>query len=168
MDQRPYFAASMYLDRCHITAKYNMEIAQRRQEAYANRSRQPAVFKEGNQVLLSTTKIKMKGKTFKKLRPRWLGPFIVTRVVPHNAVELNSQKLGFNFHPVVNVERLKHYHSRMNIDKLNEELERDLDGDNTDAQHESTTLAKEESPITSLISDQEDEEFDIMIQLDDE
>jgi hypothetical protein len=68
------------------------------------------------------------GEKFKKLQPRWCGPFKVTRVIPHNAVELNSKELGHDFHNVVNVDRLKPYVSSEDIDDLNEALQRQFAG----------------------------------------
>jgi hypothetical protein len=84
-----------------------MKVAQIRQSTNANRHREPAQYKEGDDVLLSVFKIRhVDGENFKKLQPRWCGPFKVKRVIPHNAVELNSRELGHEFHHVVNVDRL--------------------------------------------------------------
>ena len=42
-----------------------------------------------------------------KLKSRWIGPFVITNVFPHGAVEIKSSKMG-NIHKV-NGHRLKPY-----------------------------------------------------------
>jgi len=129
-DNEQHAASSAYLDilhRCHQAAAHNLRVAQVRQAQHANKSRRVAVYKVGDPVLLSTHKLKWEGKKFKKLQPRYLGPFEIVRVVPHNAVELNSKHKGYAFHPVVNMDRLKHYHPRMNIEEMNHQLQREWD-----------------------------------------
>ncbi|CAM8934385.1 unnamed protein product [Rhodiola kirilowii] len=43
-----------------------------------------------------------------KLRSRWTGPYTVTKVFNHGALELESPKNGIRFK--VNRHRVKHYH----------------------------------------------------------
>lgn len=47
--------------------------------------------------------------------------FLVTEIINSNAVKINSDKLGHKFHPVINVERLKPYHSGMDMKQLDDE-----------------------------------------------
>eukprot|EP00889_Picochlorum_renovo_P006330 jgi/Picre1/33360/NNA_008684.t1 len=142
-----------------------MRVAQQRQAQYANKSRRVAVYKEGDRVLLSTHKLKWEGKQFKKLQPRWIGPFTVVRVIPNNAVELNSKQQGYAFHPVVNVDRLKHYHSRMNIDAMNHQLEREWDDSIAENVEDFPQKDKiHASDDTTMNSDDDD----LIIPLDDE
>jgi hypothetical protein len=105
-------------------AKHYLEVAQARQAAYANIKRKALPLKVGDEVLLATNRLKMGGESFKKLQPRWLGPFVVTEIINSNAVKINSDKLGHKIHPVINVERLKPYHSGMDVKQLDDELSR--------------------------------------------
>ncbi|XP_050387744.1 uncharacterized protein LOC126804028 [Argentina anserina] len=50
----------------------------------------------------------IKGKKFQKLRSRWVGPFAVTNVFTHGAVEIRSDKTGKAF--LVNGHQLKLYY----------------------------------------------------------
>ena len=162
-------ASSKYLDvlfRCHQAATHNMRVAQQRQAQYANKSRRVAVYKEGDRVLLSTHKLKWEGKQFKKLQPRWIGPFTVVRVIPHNAVELNSKQKGYAFHPVVNVDRLQHFHSRMNIDAMNHQLEREWDESTAANVEDFPQKDKDQDPSDDTTMNSDDD--DLIILLDDE
>ncbi|KAL0453840.1 UNVERIFIED_CONTAM: hypothetical protein Slati_1362100 [Sesamum latifolium] len=59
-------------------------------------------FSEGDKVLLFNSRLKLfQGK----LRSKWSGPYTVTHVFPHWAVELLGEKGPFK----VNDHRLKHY-----------------------------------------------------------
>lgn len=107
----------------HATKHY-LEVAQARQVAYASIKRKVLPLKVGDEVLLATNRLKMSGESFKKLQPRWLGPFVVTEIINSNAVKINSDKHGHKIHPVINVERLKPYHSGMDVKQLDDELSR--------------------------------------------
>ena len=179
----PETSAGAYLQRladAHRAAKYFMKVAQIRQSTNANRHREPAQYKEGDDVLLSVFKIRhVDGENFKKLQPRWCGPFKVKRVIPHNAVELNSRELGHEFHHVVNVDRLKPYVANVDIDALNEALERQfadvsLEASSSSAPRQddpaaSFEVSKDQHDSTKGPPHQEDsEEDDIQIVLDDD
>ena len=62
-------------------------------------------FVVGQKVLLFHSKLKL---FLGKLRSRWIGPFIVTYVFPHGAVQIKSDKTGEKFK--VNGHRLKPYY----------------------------------------------------------
>nr|XP_027122059.1 uncharacterized protein LOC113739002 [Coffea arabica] len=62
-------------------------------------------FEVGQKVLLYQSRLKLFPG---KLRSRWIGPFIVTRVFPYGAVEIHGAKTDNKF--VVNGHRLKHYY----------------------------------------------------------
>ncbi|CAM8966022.1 unnamed protein product [Rhodiola kirilowii] len=68
-------------------------------------------FKKGQQVLLFSSRLKlMPGK----LKSRWTGgPFTITKVFNHGAVELESPDDGGRF--TVNGQRVKHYHGEANL-----------------------------------------------------
>jgi len=62
------------------------------------------VFKEGEEVLVYQSRL----KNFPgKLRSRWFGPYKVTKVLPHGAIEVENPKTGKVIK--VNGQRLKHY-----------------------------------------------------------
>ncbi|CAL2280276.1 unnamed protein product [Prunus armeniaca] len=61
-------------------------------------------FVTGEKVLLYNSKLRLFPG---KLRSRWTGPFLVTQVSPHGAVEIQNMSTGTQFK--VNGHRLKHY-----------------------------------------------------------
>ncbi|KAF7832815.1 hypothetical protein G2W53_015148 [Senna tora] len=61
-------------------------------------------FKSGQQVLLYNSRLKIFSG---KLKSRWSGPFLVTKVTPYGAVEVKDEKTGNVF--LTNGQRLKHY-----------------------------------------------------------
>ncbi|XP_062086178.1 uncharacterized protein LOC133792288 [Humulus lupulus] len=65
-------------------------------------------FVEGQKVLMYHSRLKLFPG---KLKSRWLGPFIVTKVFPHGAVEVVSPSTGKSFK--VNGQRLKPYYESM-------------------------------------------------------
>jgi hypothetical protein len=62
-------------------------------------------FVVGQKVLLFHSRLKLFPG---KLRSRWIGPFVVTNVFHHGAVEIQSDKTGMKFK--VNGHRLKPYY----------------------------------------------------------
>ena len=162
-------------------AKHYMEVAQARQATYANTKRKALPLKIGDEVLLATNRLKMNGESFKKLQPRWIGPFVVTKVINSNAVRINSDQMGHKFHPVINVERLKPYYSGMDVRKLDDELSQhvsEIDVDQRKVRNEEEeregdvpetsmdTQCKDSQLHDQLISPEEDED-DLVIELDD-
>ncbi|XP_062104266.1 uncharacterized protein LOC133815442 [Humulus lupulus] len=65
-------------------------------------------FVEGQKVLMYHSRLKLFPG---KLKSRWLGPFTVTKVFPHGAVEVVSASTGKSFK--VNGQRLKPYYESM-------------------------------------------------------
>lgn len=61
-------------------------------------------FEVGQKVLLFDSRLRLFPG---KLRSRWCGPFVVTNIFPHGAVEIQNPKTGNNFK--VNGHRLKPY-----------------------------------------------------------
>ena len=55
----------------------NILRAQASQRKSANKRRAPGEFSEGDKVMLSTENIKLAGEESNKLKPRWIGPFVV-------------------------------------------------------------------------------------------
>ncbi|XP_062074995.1 uncharacterized protein LOC133779005 [Humulus lupulus] len=71
------------------------------------------IFVEGQKVLMYHSRLKLFPG---KLKPRWLGPFIVTKVFPHGAVEVVSPSTGKSFK--VNGQRLKPYYESMEKEQV--------------------------------------------------
>jgi len=88
-------------------AKDNLVAAKERQTEVANRSRRELNFVVGQEVLLSTTN--MAFKVPRKLQPRFVGPFKVTRVVSPVAYELELPRTMARLHPVFHVSLLRPY-----------------------------------------------------------
>ena len=72
-------------------AREHIERAQQRQAKYADQHRRAVTFKVGDSVLLSTEHLKMQGadKRTPKFAAKFIGPFVVKRVVNDNAYELD-------------------------------------------------------------------------------
>ena len=91
-------------------AAANVRKAQDRQAKYADQHRRAASFAVGDRVLLSTAHLKMVGAArTPKFSAKYIGPFVVKRVVGSNAYELDLPP-QMQIHPVLNISRLKTYH----------------------------------------------------------
>ena len=90
-------------------AKLNLEAAQQRQAKYANRERRQHVFKVGDQVMLSTTHLKLKHATqTPKLLAKWIGPFKIIQVINDAAYKLDLPH-SMGIHPSFHISKLKAY-----------------------------------------------------------
>jgi hypothetical protein len=69
-------------------ARVAMREAQERYAAYADLHRTDRAFKAKDRVYLSTANLSLKANPAKAFRPRWIGPFEITRVVSPVAYEL--------------------------------------------------------------------------------
>ena len=87
-------------------AKKALAAAQQRQKAYADTKRRPVTFQVGQEVLLNTANLTFKGPHSKKLMPRWIGPFMITRVVNPAAYELELPPT-MRVHNVFHVSKLR-------------------------------------------------------------
>src|ERR1700739_1753569 len=87
-------------------AHHNMLEARDRQTYYANKQRREFIFKEGEEVLLSTKYLSLKSGITQKLSARYTGPFKITQVMSPVAYKLElpddwiSRK---RIHPVFHV-----------------------------------------------------------------
>ena len=68
------------------------------------------VFEKGQKVLLYHSRFKLIPS---KLRSRWVGPFVVTNVFEHGAIEITREKTGKIFK--VNIHRLKPYYEGFEV-----------------------------------------------------
>jgi hypothetical protein len=96
------------LEREVQNARSCLREAQARMEASANRKRRGIEYSVGQQVLLSTKNLYEKG-TCRKLQPRFMGPFQITRLCGDVAVELNLPPQWTRVHNVFHVSLLKPY-----------------------------------------------------------
>ena len=105
------------LDEWRRHAYENMKIYKERTKRYHDRHiRHLNEFREGDQVLLFNSRLKLFPG---KLKPRWSGPFVVKKVFPHGAVELEHPEHE-NFK--VNGHRLKLYQGDMEGNECREEF----------------------------------------------
>ena len=91
-------------------AREHIERAQKRQVKYADQHRRDITFVVGDKVLLSTDHLKMVGSDTRtpKFASKYIGPFVIKRVVNANAYELDLP-VQMRISPVLNISRLKVY-----------------------------------------------------------
>ena len=68
-------------------------------------------YNAGDKVWLSTTNLRLT-RASKKLSERWVRPYVITKLVGNNAVELKLP-CSMKIHPVVNISRVKPYKERL-------------------------------------------------------
>jgi transposase InsO family protein len=90
------------------SARQHLQRAQQQQAKAANKHRRPIVYHVGDQVLLSTEHLSLVTALGKKLRPKFLGPFMVSGVINDVAVKL-ALPPSLKLHPVVHVSMVKPY-----------------------------------------------------------
>ena len=103
-------ATSKLLDRMATdlhAARDSIQQAQVRAAVQANKHRRDGQFSVGDLVMLSSTHVNLKG-TSRKLKPRWVGPFMVTKLVSDVSVKLDLPAT-IRLHPVVHVSQIKPY-----------------------------------------------------------
>ena len=86
----------------------NARIYKDKTKAFHDRQIHRKNFTEGQKVLLYHSRLRLFPG---KLKSKWLGPFIVTKVYPHGAVDIFSPSTGKSFK--VNGQRLKPYYESM-------------------------------------------------------
>ena len=91
------------LDKFQNEAYENARIYKEKMKAWHDKHIAMKEFEAGQQVLLFNSRLKLFPR---KLKSRWLGPFIVTHVFPHGRAEVMHPKKG-TFK--VNTQRLKPY-----------------------------------------------------------
>ena len=80
----------------------NIIEAQGRMKTQADKHRTEAPnYKVGDKVWLSTTNLRLT-RTSKKLSECWVGPYVITKLVGNNTVELKLPR-SMKIHPVVNI-----------------------------------------------------------------
>ena len=88
-----------------------MQASQSRQKAYADRRRRPFEFAMGDHVFLRVTRTTGVGRVLrsKKLSPKFLGPYQITRRIGSVAYEIALLPQLVNLHPVFHVSQLRKY-----------------------------------------------------------
>jgi hypothetical protein len=104
------------LDELRLQAYENSKLYKARTKAYHDRKlRIRKEFKAGDKVLLFNMKYKFKAP---KLKPKWLGPYIVKHGFPSGYVELYDSH-GESF--IVNGHRVKLYYDKEQLNKISTE-----------------------------------------------
>lgn len=80
-----------------------------RMKQVADKSRSEVHFQVGEQVLLNTKNLSFKGRSCRKLLPRWIGPFTISATVGSVAYKLDLPP-SVNIHPVFHVSLLRKYY----------------------------------------------------------
>ena len=103
----------------HEEARAALVKAQKEMKKQADRSRKEAKeYRVGDKVLISTKDFSMElmKRATKKLTEKFIGPYVVRKIVSENAVELELLAL-LRIHPVVNVRRIVKYREQVERQK---------------------------------------------------
>jgi len=95
----------------HEEARAALVKSQEEMKRQADRNRKEAEeYRVGNKVLISTKdfSVELMKRSMKKLTEKFIGPYVVRKIVSENAVELELP-VSLRVHPVVNVRRLVKY-----------------------------------------------------------
>ncbi|XP_073137194.1 uncharacterized protein [Henckelia pumila] len=92
------------LEEIRNDAYASSKIYKEKTKAFHDKMISRRVFEAGQKVLLYHSRLRLFPG---KLRSRWIGPFVITNVFPHGAVEIKSLETSKIFK--VNGQRLKHY-----------------------------------------------------------
>jgi hypothetical protein len=91
-------------------ARAQLTKAQAWQKAQYDKKHRRVVFKKGEKVYLSTEHINLAAAVCRKLKQRWVGPYVVKSVVSKLAYELELPRSLSRMHPVFHVSKLKAAH----------------------------------------------------------
>ncbi|KAF7777779.1 hypothetical protein Agabi119p4_3851 [Agaricus bisporus var. burnettii] len=109
-------AAADFADRMklqHEETQAALKKAQDDMRRYVDRGRGEAVkYKEGDKVLLATWDLQIQGRPTRKLMEKFIGPYVIKKVISPNAVELDLPQ-SIRIHPVVNVSRIVLYREQV-------------------------------------------------------
>ena len=105
------------MDNLTNRAKDNLALAKKRQEETANRLRRDVEFEPGDKVLLSAANLMLESQATqpsKKLQPRFIGPYTITKKVSPVAYQLDLPPT-LRIHPTFHVSCLKGYEEPSNV-----------------------------------------------------
>ncbi|BDA51628.1 probable transposon Ty3-G Gag-Pol polyprotein [Coccomyxa sp. Obi] len=98
--------------RVQQAAKKSLAKTQEAMKRNADQHRRPTNFQEGDRVMLSAKDIEqVLPRAANKLKPRWVGPFKITRVKPGDAYDLELPP-DYQIHSTFHASKLKPYHER--------------------------------------------------------
>ena len=103
------------LEEIRNDAYENSRIYKEKTKAFHDKQISRKLFVVGQKVLLFHSRLKLFPG---KLKSRWLGPFIITHIFPHGAVEVYSRDSGKKFK--VNGQRLKPFYEGFQIHDIDE------------------------------------------------
>ncbi len=106
----------------------NMENARDRQTYYANQHRRDFIFKEGEEVLLSTKNLKLPDGITRKLSHKYNGPFKIVEVISPTVYKLQLPEAWKRKHPVFHASLLKKYTAGQHTDTVDTTVD-DIDQD---------------------------------------
>jgi hypothetical protein len=89
-------------------AKEHLVVAKERQKRYADTKRRHCVFSVGDKVLLATKNISLMGGGSRKLLPRYIGPFFITKSIKGISYTLDLPQ-GLHIHPSFHISLLRLY-----------------------------------------------------------
>jgi len=95
----------------HEEARAALVKSQKKMKKQADRNRKEAEeYRVGDKILISTKDFLMKliKKATKKLTEKFIGPYVVRKIMSKNAVELELP-VSLRIHPVVNIRRIVKY-----------------------------------------------------------
>ncbi|XP_024163856.1 uncharacterized protein LOC112170792 [Rosa chinensis] len=104
------------LEELRNDAYESSRIYKEKTKAFHDKMIRGKTFIAGQKVLLFHSRLKLFPG---KLRSRWVGPFVVTYVFPHGAVQIRSEQTGHEFK--VNGHRLKPYYAAFKESNVEEE-----------------------------------------------
>jgi len=97
------------MKKVHEEAVAALRKIQEEMKRYADRSgRETEEWKKGDRVMLSTKDLVFKERPVQKLMERYVGPYVIEKIVSLNAVKLRLPSL-MRIHPVVNMSRIVRY-----------------------------------------------------------
>ena len=99
-----------------VAYENNKMYKEKAKKLHDSRIKHPRHFKEGDMVLLYNSRLRLFPG---KLKSRWSGPFVVRKVFPYGAVEVEHPEKGIF---KVNGQRLKLYHNGVDMNEGKEEL----------------------------------------------
>jgi hypothetical protein len=90
-------------------AKQHLAVAKERQKKYADTKRRHCVFAVGDKVLLASKNISLKGGGSRKLLPRYIGPFTITKAINQGISYTLDLPKGLKIHPTFHISLLRLY-----------------------------------------------------------
>ena len=108
------------MKKVHEEAKAALKKTQEEMKRYADRNRKETEkWKKGDRILLSTKDLVFKERPTKKLTERYVGPYVIEKVVLTNVVKLRLPS-SMRIHLVVNVSQIVRYKEQVKGQKKKE------------------------------------------------